>query len=296
MFGVRALGAATMIVLLGACGTEPVSDSPLNTYPTDTASPTTAAPVTTTTDTLQPTEVVMLAKDQPFSGSFRYDVLAPDRSGLLPVVVLIHDFDGRTDIETLATSLAEDAIVIVPTYAGPARNGRFPGPLTVTACALALAGDSSVYGGDPSNVTVFGIGFGALAAYIAANTGDLYLSPECDFKTPVVPSHFIGLGGTWDPTALASQAPDAMAAFMGSSPTNGPATWLLIDPYQYTDPTVTRITLLQGANDLDQAAADGFAAHLTDVGVVPSSVVIEGQTSRSATTNAIDELKIHVLD
>ncbi len=232
----------------------------------------------------------MLAKDQSISGSSRYDVFAPDRSGLLPVIILIHDFDGRADVQALAIALAEDSIVIVPTYASPAHNGRFPEPFTITACALALAGDPLLYGGDPSAVTVLGIGFGALAAYIVANTGDLYVSPECAATAPVVPSHFIGLGGTWNPQALATQAPDAMAAFMGSSPTDGPATWALIDPYQFTDPTMMRITVVRGANDADWALTDEFTTYLEETGLEPFSVIIDGQSSRSAVTNAIDEI------
>ena len=48
--------------------------------------------------------------------------------------------------------------------------------------------------------------------------------------------------------------------------------------------------MVRGANDADWALTDEFTTYLEETGLEPFSVIIDGQSSRSAVTNAIDEI------
>ncbi len=286
-----------MGLLAGACIAEPLDQSPLNTYPPTSSIPFSASttlvspPSTSESDQIGAViegaiDVITLAKDRPFAGRFRYDVYGPDSTVDAPVLVLVHDVVGSAEITDLALTLAEQHIVIVPHYESPVRGGRFPDPLSVTACALAMATESDVYGGDPTNVSILGVGFGALAGFIVANTATLYLPIECEFAEMAPPARLVALGGSWSPDALANDSFDAMATFMGGTPQQVPATWALLDPYQYVEPVDIEITLLRGAHDLDASVTDTFAGHLLAEGWPVVVGIITGHTTRSALTDA----------
>ncbi len=286
----KVLGLMLVMGLAAAgCIAEPLDQSPLNTYPPTSsiplAAPTTLTPLppTSSDDTI---DVITLAKDRPFAGRFRYDVYGPDSAVEAPVLILVHDLAGVAEIADLAITLAEQRIVIVPHYDGPIRGGRFPDPLSVTACALATAADSDVYGGDPTNVTVLGVGFGALAGFIVAHTAALYLPSECEFTEMTSPDRLVAVGGTWSPDALANDSFDAMATFMGGTPQQVPATWALLDPNQYVEPLNVELTLLRGAQDLDASVTDTFAELLLAEGRQVVVGIIAEHTSRSALTGA----------
>lgn len=286
-----------MGLLAAACIAEPLDQSPLNTYPPTSSIPFSATttlvgrPSTSESDEIgdvidNAIDVITLAKDRPFAGRFRYDVYGPDSTVNAPVLVLVHDLAGYAEITDLALTLAEQHIVIVPHYESPVRGGRFPDPLSVTACALAMATESDVYGGDPTNVTILGVGFGALAGFIVANTATLYLPTECEFAEMAPPARLVALGGSWSPDALANDSFDAMATFMGGTPQQVPATWALLDPNQYVEPVDLEITLLRGAHDLDASVTDTFAGHLLTEGWPVVVGIIAGHTTRSALTGA----------
>jgi hypothetical protein len=298
MMRARDLGLVLVMGLVAAaCIAEPLDESPLNTYPPTSSIPSSA---TTTLARLPPTsqgeaiDVTTLAKDRPFAGRFRYDVYGPDSAVDVPVLILVHDLGGVAEITDLALSLAEQHIVIVPHYESPVRGGRFPDPLSVTACALAIATESEVYGGDPTNVTVLGVGFGALAGFIVANTTTLYFPAECEFAEMASPDRLVALGGSWSPESLASDSFDAMTTFMGGTPQQAPATWALLDPNQYIEPMDFEITLLRGAHDLDAAVTDTFAGHLLAGGWPVVVGIIAGHTSRSALTGAQPKIASYV--
>ena len=283
-------------VIAAGCIAEPLDQSPLNTYPPPTSIPlsvTTTAPRPPAAGgdaTERPIDVITLAKDRPFAGRFRYDVYGPGSALSAPVVVVVHDLGGAGEVSDLARVLAETHIVIVPQYDSPVRGGRFPDPLSVAACALAMASESDVYGGDPTDVTVLGVGFGALAGFIVANTGELYLTAECEYADMASPKRLVALGGSWSPEALANDSFDAMATFMGGTPQQVPATWALLDPGLYGSPTPVGITLLRGAHDLDASVTDTFAGHLLAEGWPVAVGIIAGHTSRSAMSGAHAEV------
>lgn len=284
-------------VIAGGCIAEPLDQSPLNTYPPPSSIPfsvtTTAADPPTSGDDNSigsSVDVITLAKDRPFAGRFRYDVYGPDSALDTPVVIVVHDFGGVAEVTDLARVLAETHIVIVPHYDSPVRGGRFPDPMSVAACALAMASESDVYGGNPTDVTVLGVGFGALAGFTVANTGDLYLTAECEYAEMASPERLVALGGSWSPDALANSSFDAMATFMGGTPQQVPATWALLDPAQYGSPTPVEITLLRGAHDLDASVTDTFAGHLLAEGWPVVVGIIAGHTSRSAMSGAHAEI------
>lgn len=285
-----------LILVMTGCVAEPLDQSPLNTYPaSDTTRPTPTSSTPTPPSSLEvPVAVITLAKDQPLAGRFRYDVYGPDSSAELPVVVFVHGLDGKQEIASLARVLAETNILIVPQYESPARGGRFPDPLSVTTCALGLAGEAEVYGGDPSNVTILGYGFGALAAFIVASADGLYLPPDCEFTATATPRRLIAIGGSWSPDRLASDAFDAMTIFMGGTPTGAPATWSLLDPHQYDQGTDMEVILLRGAHDLDSEVTDTFAGDLLTAGWPVVVGIIPGQTSRSALTGASGAIRRYV--
>lgn len=281
----RNLALPLVMVLATACIAEPLEKSPLNTYPPaesiPSSSPTTQpTPAPVTAD--QPIDVITLAKDRPFAGQFRYDVYGPDSAIDLPVLIVIHDLDGVAEVKDLALTLAEQNIVIVPHYESPVRGGRFPDPLSVTACALGMATESDVYGSDTTNVTVLGVGFGALAGFIVTNTDTLYLPTECEFRKMASPRRLIAVGGSWSPEVLANDSFDAMATFMGGTPQQVPATWTLLDPNQYVDPMPLEVILLRGAHDLNPTVTDTFAGHLLAAGWPVVVGIIPGHTSQSA--------------
>lgn len=286
----RDLGFFLGLVLAAtACIAEPLDKSPLNTYPPTSSIPfssTTTLATPPPTSQSDPIDVITLVKDRPFAGRFRYDVYGPDSAIDTPILIFVHDLDGVAEITDLARTLAERNIVIVPHYESPVRGGRFPDPLSVTACALAMATESDVYGGDPANVTVLGVGFGALAGFIVANTTTLYLPTECESAEMALPDRLVALGGSWSPDALASDSFDAMATFMGGTPQQVPATWALLDPDQYAEPMTIEITLLRGAHDLNASVTDTFAGHLLAEGWPVVVGIIAGHTSKSALTGA----------
>jgi len=284
-------------VIAGGCIAEPLDQSPLNTYP-----PPGSIPFSVTTIAASPptsgggdavdssVDVITLAKDRPFAGRFRYDVYGPDSALNTPVVILVHDLGGVAEVAHLARVLAETRIVIVPHYDSPVRGGRFPDPMSATACALAMASESDVYGANPTDVAVLGVGFGALAGFIVANTGELYLPAECEYDEMAAPERLVALGGSWSPDALANDSFDAMATFMGGTPQQVPATWALLDPAQYGSPTPIEITLIRGAHDLDGSVTDGFAGQLLAKGWPVVAGIIAGHTSRSALSGAEAEI------
>jgi acetyl esterase/lipase len=274
-----------------ACIAEPIERSPLNTYPPINTS---AGPVVTSTksSSLPPerVEVITLAKDQPLAGSIRYDIYGPDRGAELPVVVIVHDLDGADQATDLGLALATENLVIIPHYDSPVRGGRFPDPLSAASCALALASDASVFGGDPDQVTVIGAGFGALAAFIVLTTDDLYLPTSCQYAGAVRPTGLIALGGTWSPSQLAADAFDTMNAFMGGTPEQAPSTWELLNPDQYVDRPPFQVTLLRADNDPNPEVTDLFAAQLLEAEWSLVVGIIRENTSRSALTNAAGEI------
>ena len=289
----RRLGLTLVMgLVVTACIAEPLDQSPLNTYP-----PTSSIPISTTAALASPPtsegdavdraiDVITLAKDRPFAGRFRYDVYGPDSALNAPVVILVHDLAGVAEVTDLALTLAEQHVVIVPHYDSPVRGGRFPDPMSVTACALAMATGADVYGGDPTDVTVFGLGFGALAGFVVANTATLYLPGECEYSEMASPKRLVALDGSWSPDALANDSFDAMATFMGGTPQQVPATWALLDPNQYVDAVDLEITLLRGAHDLDASVTDTFAGYLLAEGWPVTVGIIAGHTSRSAASGA----------
>ncbi len=274
-----------LIWIVTGCVAEPLDQSPLNTYPasdTTRQSPPTSTALPPPSSLDVPVPVISLARDQPLAGRFRYNVYGPDNANGLPVIVFVHGLDGMQEITSLARTLAESNILIVPQYESPARGGRFPDPLSVTTCALGLAADAEVYGGDPNDVTVLGYGFGALAAFIVASADDLYLPPGCEFTEPSSPRRLIAIGGSWSPDRLADDAFDAMTTFMGGTPTGAPATWALLDPRQYDQAIDMDIVLLRGAHDPDSDVTDTFAGNLLNAGWTVVVGIIPAQTSHSA--------------
>lgn len=284
-----------MAMVSTGCIAEPIERSPLNTYPPADSS-TDQMTVSSTSSSLPPEriEVVTLAKDQPLAGSIRYDIYGPDQGAELPVVVIVHDLDGADQATELGLALATDNIVIIPRYDSPVRGGRFPDPLSGTSCALALASDASVFGGDPNQVKVIGAGFGALAAFIVLTTDNLYRPTSCEYTGSVKPTGLIAIGGTWSPSQLAADAFDAMNAFMGGTAEQAPSTWALLNPDQYLDRPPFQITLLRGDSDPNPDVTDVFAARLLEAGW-PVVVGITGEnSSRSALTNATDEIAVYL--
>jgi hypothetical protein len=153
-----------------------------------------------------------------------------------------------------------------------------------------MASESDVYGGNPTDVTVLGVGFGALAGFIVSNTSELYLTAECEYSALASPERLVALGGSWSPDTLANDSFDAMATFMGGTPQQVPATWALLDPDRYGSPTPVEITLLRGAYDLNASVTDTFAGHLLAEGWPVVVGIIAGHTSRSAMSGAQSEI------
>lgn len=288
----RYVGALLLIAMMSAaCIAEPIERSPLNTYP-PIDGPTNPAIIRnpTTSVPLERVEVIALARDQTLTGSIRYDVYGPEQGAELPVLVIVHDLDGAEQATELGLALATENIVIIPRYASPIRGGRFPDPLSAARCALALASDASVFGGDPDQVQMIGAGFGALAAFIVLTTDDLYLPASCEYTGSAKPARLIAIGGTWSPSQLAADAFDAMNAFMGGTAEQAPATWELLNPDQYIDRPPFEITLLQGDSDPNPEVTDVFADQLLEAGWPVIGGVIRQNSSRSALTNATDEI------
>lgn len=274
-----------------SCIAEPIERSPLNTYPPiDSSTNPTIISNKTTSVPSEHVEVIALARDQTLAGSIRYDVYGPDQGAELPVVVIIHDLDGAEQATELGRALATENVVIIPRYDSPIRGGRFPDPLSAASCAFVLASDSSVFGGDPDQLIVIGAGFGGLAAFIVLTTNDLYRPTSCEYTGSVRPARLIVIGGTWSPSQLAADAFDAMNAFMGGTVEQAPATWELLNPDQYLDRPPFEVTLLRGDSDPNPEVTDEFGARLLEAGW-PVDVGIIGQnSSRSALTNATEEI------
>ncbi|MBK5268927.1 MAG: hypothetical protein JJE47_16025 [Acidimicrobiia bacterium] len=288
----RYVRALLLIAMMSAaCIAEPIERSPLNTYPPiDGSTNPSVIPNPTTSVPPERVEVITLARDQTLAGSIRYDVYGPEQGTELPVVVIVHDLDGAEQATELGRALATENIVIIPRYDSPIRGGRFPDPLSAASCALALASDAAAFGGDPEQVKVIGAGFGALAAFIVLTTDDLYRPTSCEYTGSVRPARLMAIGGTWSPSQLAADAFDAMNVFMGGTAEQAPATWELLNPDQYVDRPPFEITLLQGDSDPNPEVTDGFAAQLREAGWPVVAGIIRQNSSRSALTNATDEI------
>ena len=253
-------GSCLFALILSACLQAPVDDSPLQTFPT-LPTTTVVQPASTTTTTAIEPDVVALARDERLSERYRYDVYGPTSGSVVPVTVIIPDIDGRDDVQALAERLAESSVVIVISYDGPTRGGRFPDPVLSAVCGLGVAATADKFGGDPSAVTMVGLGFGALSSFLAIQQADLYRPDDCEI--PVLPRRLVAISGTWDPLALADSAPAAMAALMGGSPEDAPGTWNLLDPLPHIA-TVIPITFVEAlltvetANFLEHLTANGF--------------------------------------
>lgn len=289
--GLRKLGAILVVaVVAGLFFVQPAGENQVDTVTTnETTSPQSQPPATSPEPTIaeQAPDIVTYVTAGSLTAEATYDVYGPATGDELPIVILMPDFASRDAVQPLAEALAVSAVVIVPTYAEPARNGRFPEPLTAVACALVLAAEPSAFGGDPNRVTIVGHGFGALAGYVVANTGSLYVPSSCDTGELATAISVVGVGGTWDPLALQASAPDAMTAFMGGSLDAAPSTWELINPMTIT-PTVLSMTLVTGTGGT--TITDRFDEYVSGLGVTTSRLHIDDQTSRAALGTHVPEL------
>jgi acetyl esterase/lipase len=186
------------------------------------------------------------------------DVVAPPDGENLPTIVLVHGgpipFDGRRQLQSLATALADrGAVVFLTTYRSSATGNGQTDSLADLRCAVSYARTASPdYGGSPDRVVYVGHSFGS-------NLGlQLAISPNADA------SSCLGSGVS---------VPDAVVAIAGFlvTMTGAADTAPPMSLVGASDDTVA----LGGAATAERLREAGFDARYTEVGGVDHFTVVD---------------------
>lgn len=195
----RRVMALALVIGMALVGCATADDRPATTSTPSTSAPTTettpTTPTTTvttaTTTTTAPDEIVV-SRNVPYvttgdSGDLTVDIYAPASGGPWPVLVAYHGGVGpdKAAVAGLARRLAEaGAVVFAPEWRGlPFSAASMEALLSESACSLWFAARHAAdHGGDPTDLSVFGISAGAAKA--AAVT----LYPSTEHEGCVVPA------------------------------------------------------------------------------------------------------------